>query len=96
MNKKHITIWELMHNEHRHKVNESRKRSLLKGISMRILEITVDVFLLSFLGLGVETSLGASITIEGICFAVGYINERLWDKIQWGRKVKDVEKFNRG
>ena len=90
--KKYNIIWDVMGKEHEHEVNETKKRSLLKGISMRILEVLVDTFLLSFLGLGVEVSLGVSITIEGICFVVHYINERLWNKIDFGREVKDVSK----
>ena len=70
------------------KVNETHKRSLFKGISMRILEITIDTVLLSILGFGIEKSLTVSIGIEGLCFVIHYINERLWNKVNWGRTVK--------
>jgi uncharacterized membrane protein len=70
------------------KVDETHKRSLFKGISMRILEITIDTILLSVLGFGIERSLAVSIAIEGLCFVIHYINERMWNKISWGRKIK--------
>lgn len=70
------------------KVNETHKRSLLKGISMRILEITIDTVLLSILGFGIEKSLTVSIGIEGLCFVIHYINERLWNKVNWGRRIE--------
>ena len=70
------------------KVNETHKRSLLKGVSMRILEVTIDTVLLSILGFGVGESLVVSIGIEGLCFVIHYINERLWNKISWGRRIE--------
>lgn len=70
------------------KVNETHKRSLFKGISMRILEITIDTVLLSVLNFGVEKALIVSIGIEGLCFVIHYINERLWNKVSWGRRIE--------
>jgi len=77
---------------HEHKVNETKKRSLLKGVSMRVLEVTVDTLLLSVLGLDIHVSIGVSIAIEGICFGVHFINERLWNRIQWGRQITEMAK----
>jgi uncharacterized membrane protein len=73
--------------EHKQRVNETHKRSLLKGVSMRVIEVSVDTALLTFLGVPIFESIGASIGIEALCFLVCYINERIWNKIQWGRKV---------
>lgn len=72
---------------HKLKVNETHKRSLLKGISMRIFEITIYMLLLFMLGLEIEKSLVVSVGIEGLCFAVYYMNERMWNRIGWGRRV---------
>jgi len=90
-NKERVLIWNIM-SEHEHKVNETKKRSLLKGISMRVLEVTVDTILLSILGLDIHVSIGVSIAIEGICFAVHFVNERLWNHVQWGRQVVEMAK----
>jgi uncharacterized membrane protein len=30
------------------------------------------------------------VLIEFLCAVATYINERLWNKIQWGREVEDV------
>lgn len=90
---------EMKHN-HNHKVNETRRRSLLKALSGYIFEVTVDTFII---GIGLkllgqfETGAAfaggftlAAIT-EVLCFVSHYINDRLWNKVQWGRQVEDVE-----
>lgn len=84
-------IWDLMsdHNQ-KHKVVETRMRSLLKGLTARILEITLDTFVLSFF-VKVEVGLGVSIFLETTCYVVSYLNERGWNKIQWQRKVIHIE-----
>ena len=87
MNKKNeesVIIWD-DHNQ-KHKVVETRTRSLLKGLTARILEIALDTFVLSFF-VKVEIGLGCSILLEVTCYTVSYFNERGWDKIQWGRKI---------
>lgn len=70
------------------KITETRTRSLIKSISFRAFEITVDTIFLSLVfGITIPHSILASIFIEFMCFAVHYITERLWNRIQWGRKV---------
>jgi hypothetical protein len=70
----------------------------LKGITAKVLEISFDFLIFnsilshiipSQLEAALE-SLGIAILIEGVCFALGYLNERGWNKIMWGRKVVDV------
>lgn len=80
---------------HKHEVNETRKRSLVKAISFRIIEFAVDVvILLSLMRSGlpelVIAGLGAML-VESSCGVGYYFWERLWNRIDWGREVKDIE-----
>jgi len=82
--------------EHKHKVNETRVRSLLKTASARTLEIVVDTLIVgsiyNFFEIphAYELAAGISVLIEVLCALVNYINERLWNKVQWGREVVDI------
>lgn len=82
---------------HRHRVNEIRKRSILKTITSRIIETIVDTLLIGsvyfFLGVpnSYELASALSIAIEVLCTLTTYLNDRLWNKIQWGREVEDIE-----
>lgn len=71
------------------KVNETRTRSILKGITGRILEVILDTFLITIIGVPIEISFTISVIIEGLCFIAGYINERFWNFTDFGRTVKD-------
>jgi len=75
---------------HEHKVFESHLRTALKGITAKTLEIIFDFIVLDLLFQCPAESLGAAIGLEALCYALNYINERGWNKIQWGRKVVDV------
>jgi hypothetical protein len=72
----------------KHKVNETHKRSIAKGITGRIIEIAVDTALLSFIGVHPAESLAISIGIEILCFCSCYLNERLWNRSMWGRRIE--------
>ena len=86
-NDKPTLIWDLMSEcNQKHRVVETRMRSLLKGLTARILEVTLDTFVLSFF-IKVEIGLGLSIFLEVTCYAVSYCNERGWNKIDFGRKI---------
>jgi hypothetical protein len=83
--------------DHEHKVCESHKRTLLKGVTAKVLEVSFDLVIFSSVlsqymppQLAILDSLGISIMIESFCFGLGYLNERLWNKVQWGRKVIDI------
>jgi len=82
---------------HKHEVNETRKRSLAKAIFGRLIEIAIGgtIFgtILTVLGFqyAYEIGFGLNILEEGICFTVTFFTERVWNKIDWGREVKDVE-----
>ena len=81
---------------HSHRVNETRKRSLLKAILGRIVEITIGTLIfgtiLTFIGIPYPYELGFGLNVaeETLCFLVTYGTERIWNKISWGRTVEDV------
>ena len=65
---------------------ESRKRSLTKTMSWRIVATTVTM-LVSFLWLGEWTSaIALAITANVIKGMLYYIHERGWNKIDFGRE----------
>ena len=68
------------------RINETRKRSLLKSLTQRIFEIIVDTLILSFF-IDSHIALGLAVFIEFLCWISHYINERLWNKIDYGREV---------
>ena len=68
------------------KINETKKRSLLKAISFRIVEITASSLVLSHFVTAYE-AIGLAVMLEGICFGLQYLGERIWNKIQWGREI---------
>lgn len=84
---------------HKHRVDETRKRSLAKAISGRIVEITIGTLVFGTIILIIFPSvenpylagLGLNLIEEGLCFLITFFIERVWNKINWGRKVEDVE-----
>jgi uncharacterized membrane protein len=76
-------------------VDETRKRSLAKTITLRIFEVVVDTVLIAWLlsvfsvfGGGWSMYLVVAILVESLCALTSYLNERLWNKVQWGRRIK--------
>ncbi len=69
------------------KINETRKRSLLKGLTQRVIEVAVDTLILSFFETP-HVAFGLAIVIELICWGTHYVNERCWNKSDYGRYVK--------
>jgi len=68
------------------RVHETRRRSLIKAISFRIIEITVDTLILNIF-LATTTALALAITFEGLCFVLHFIFERVWNRINYGRYI---------
>lgn len=83
---------------HRHKVEDTRARSLLKALTAKVAEILVDTLLvgsvLNYLHIPrpYELAGGFAVAIEVMCFITSYIVDRLWNKIQWGRRVEEIDK----
>jgi len=76
--------------DHEHKVCESRLRTVLKGVTAKMLEVVFDFIVLDLIFQRPAESLGVAIGIEGLCYAITYFNERGWNRIQWGRKIINV------
>ncbi len=70
------------------KINETRKRSLLKAVSFRIIEIGLDTLILSFF-ITPFIAFGLAVAVEVMCLILHYIFERLANKIQWGRYIME-------
>ena len=89
---------------HKHKVEDTRKRSLLKALTGNGLEVIFDTIIFGFIfvTLGMELpeaagiGFGLSIMVEILCAITNYFNDRAWNKIQWGRKVEDVSYVVKG
>ena len=68
------------------KVYETKRRSLLKALSFRVVEIAVDSLILSFFVTPV-VAIGLAIALEGICLVLHFVFERGWNKIDYGRHI---------
>jgi len=77
---------------HKHKVEDTRARSILKALTGRALEISVGSFVIAFV-FTANLALSASVALvnEGFCAVVSYFNDRAWNRVQWGRKVEDID-----
>ena len=68
------------------RVNETRKRSLLKAVSFRVIEVTASSIVLSFF-VNTYEAIGLALLLEGICFELQYLGERVWNRIGYGREI---------
>jgi hypothetical protein len=76
---------------HKHKIYESHLRTAFKGVTAKTLEVFFDFIVLNLLFHRPAESLGAAIGLEALCYGLNYLNERGWNRIQWQRKVIEVE-----
>ena len=75
------------------KINETRKRSLAKATTHKLFEIAFDMLVLwagyeILKPLSVTDIFILSVVVEVACFYGGYINERIWNKFNYGREIK--------
>lgn len=68
------------------KINETRKRSLLKAISFRVIEVALDTLILSFF-ITPAIAFGVAVAVEVMCLILHYIFERIFNKISYGREI---------
>ena len=68
------------------RVNETRKRSLLKAISFRILEVAIDAVILSIF-VSPQLAVTLAVILEGLCLALHFGFERVWNRIEYGRHI---------
>lgn len=72
----------------KHVVWESRRRSILKALTGRALEISIGTFVVSYFILGdITKSFGIATLHEMLCAITSYINDRIWNLSQWNRRV---------
>jgi len=74
-------------------INETRKRSLLKAVSFRIIEITATTLVLHF-GLGQQWDIAVwwAIGLETMCLGLHFTFERIWNKTDYGRYIIKEDK----
>ena len=64
----------------------SRKRSLVKALTYRVVIVCLDFLAIYFFTHKVEVALGFMI-VSNVYTTVGYfLHERLWARIRWGRE----------
>lgn len=68
------------------KVHETKTRSLFKTVSFRIVEITVTTLLFAIRN-PIEIAFGFALIAEGLCLALTYFAERIWNRINFGRHI---------
>ena len=68
-------------------IHETRKRSLVKAVSYRIIEVLVDTVILSFF-VELQVAFWLAVGLEGMCLLLHYIFERIWNRIDYGRYIK--------
>ena len=69
------------------KVNETRKRSLLKAISFRVIEVGIDTWILSYFIDDNRIAFGLAVAIELLCMGLHFVFERVWNRIDYGRHI---------
>lgn len=71
---------------------ETNKRSIVKGISWRIVATTTTILIVYFFFGRLDLAVAAGIIETVLKIALYWAHERVWQKIRWGRKK--IEPFN--
>jgi len=71
---------------------ESRLRSLVKSLTYRILSITGTGILSWVITRDIKETVSITIAIQVFLIILYYSYERIWDKINWGRKMQIAKK----
>jgi len=66
----------------------TKKRSLVKSLTWRVLAIIVTFASIYFLTGEVGTATAGTVLTNGINFVLYYLHERAWLKISWGKSFK--------
>lgn len=66
------------------------KRSLTKAITFRMLILCSDTIVIFLIVHRWDTTAGLVIATNLASTTLYFVHERIWNKIQWGRGVKDV------
>jgi len=71
---------------------ETNKRSIVKGISWRIVATTTTIFIVYFFFGRLDLAIAAGIIETVLKVALYWAHERVWMKVRWGKKR--IEPFN--
>ncbi len=66
---------------------ESRKRSLVKAITWRIIVITLLTAVTWTFTSDAQVTISVVVVANTINVVAYYIHERLWERVKWGRKA---------
>jgi len=65
---------------------ELHSRSIVKAITYRLVNITIDSLVVYFFTRSVPLSLSLVLLINGYSTFIYYFHERVWAHIHWGRR----------
>ena len=70
-------------------LKESRSRSLVKSLIYRILAIIGTGIIVWFITKDIDRVISTTIAIQVFLMILYYLNERIWNRIHWGREFKN-------
>lgn len=74
-------------------IRDTKARSLIKGISWRIIG-TIDTFLLAYLFFGkLNLALPIAITEVFTKIILYFLHERIWNEVRWGREKNHISHY---
>lgn len=65
---------------------ETKKRSLVKSITWRIICIVVSIITAYFLTGKIDVSVAIGTIYNGITMMLYYLHERFWNKLEWEKQ----------
>jgi len=71
---------------------ETRLRSLVKSLAYRIISIIGTGLLSWFITKDIKETISITLAIQVFLIILYYSSERIWDKINWGRKIQVIKK----
>ena len=67
---------------------DARTRSLTKSITYRVTNIVADLVVVYALTRRLDITIGVTVVTNMASTVIYYGHERIWNKINWGRKKK--------
>jgi uncharacterized membrane protein len=65
---------------------DSRRRSLIKSITWRIICVVVSIITAYLLTGKIDVSVAIGTTYNAITMILYYFHERFWNKLEWGKQ----------
>jgi uncharacterized membrane protein len=65
---------------------DTRKRSIIKSITWRIICIIVSIIIAFFLTGKIDIAIAIGTTYNAITMVLYYFHERLWNTLKWGKE----------